>query len=234
MNIEESSNKNPLILRVIGLGKKYFVKNPWWLKKIYPQRTWNISTREKHLYLSFDDGPHPVMTPFVLDELKKYNARASFFCIGENVELYPSIYKRILDEGHSTGNHTFHHLNGWQTPNDTYLSGIAEAGKFIHSRLFRPPYGKIRSAQARKIPMAMGSKTAKIIMWDVLSGDFDPDISAEQCLKNVTRHAGPGSIVVFHDSEKTAAKLRVVLPEVLKFFAEKGYFFRSLENFKNP
>ena len=119
---------------------RYFVKTPWWLKKIYPHRLWQVATKEKIIYLSFDDGPHPVVTPFVLDELKKYNAKATFFCIGKNVVDYPVLYNKIIDEGHQVGNHTQHHLNGWKTNNETYLSDVALAAKNIQSNLFRPPY----------------------------------------------------------------------------------------------
>ena len=130
---------------------KYFVKTPWWLKRIYSSYIWNMKTKEKIIYLSFDDGPHPVATPFVLDELKKYNAKATFFCIGKNVMAEPAIYKRILDEGHAVGNHTHNHFNGWKTKDEIYLEDVREAAKFIDSTLFRPPYGRITSFQAKNI-----------------------------------------------------------------------------------
>ena len=117
--------------------KKYFVKTPWWLKKIYSSYIWSIDTKEKILYLTFDDGPHSVATPFVLEELKKYNAKASFFCIGKNVLAEPQIYKRIIDEGHAVGNHTYSHFNGWKTKDNLYLTDVSEAGKYIDSILFR-------------------------------------------------------------------------------------------------
>lgn len=224
--IDQNSNKNPFILRLIGLGRAYFVKTPWWLKKIYPDRVWDKYGTGKNIYLTFDDGPHPEITPFVLDELKKFNARASFFCIGQNAANRPEIYQRILDEGHRTGNHSQHHLNGWKTRDDIYLSDITEASKFIHSELFRPPYGKIKSSQVKKLATLLNKP--KIIMWDVLSGDFDENCSAEACLKNVTLHSRPGSIIVFHDSEKAMAKLKIILPAVLKYFTEKGYSFRAV------
>ena len=207
----------------------YFVKTPWWLKKLYPQRLWSIATKEKIIYLTFDDGPHPIATPFVLDELKKHNAKATFFCIGKNVVDHPVIYKRILEEGHSVGNHTQHHLNGWKTTKDDYLANIAEASTHIKSNLFRPPYGRIRSSQARQVPVVMKDNNSKIVMWDVLSGDFDEALANKSCLKNVINNAGAGSIVVFHDSEKAFAKLQFVLPQVLQFFTEKGFVFRSLQ-----
>jgi peptidoglycan/xylan/chitin deacetylase (PgdA/CDA1 family) len=225
---EESWNKNPFLLKVIGVGKSYFVNTPWWLKKFYPQRLWNIDTKEKNIYLTFDDGPHPIATQFVLDELKKYNAKATFFCIGKNVVAYPSVYKRILDEGHRVGNHTHQHLNGWKTDSNIYLHDIAEAARYIDSPLFRPPYGRINSFQAKNINKALKNKDAKIVMWSVLSGDFDSNIKKDKCFENVILNTKPGSIVVFHDSEKALPHLEYSLGQVLQFFSKKGYLFESL------
>jgi peptidoglycan-N-acetylglucosamine deacetylase len=202
---------------------RYLAKTPWLIKKIFSSYVWQIDTKENIIYLSFDDGPHPVATPFVLDELDKYGAKATFFCIGKNVVENPDIYKRIIREGHATGNHTQHHLNGWKTGDETYINDVNEASNYIDSRLFRPPYGRIRSSQARKI-----REQSSIIMWSVLSGDFDRSISPQKCLDNVTRHSQPGSIVVFHDSEKAFSLLQHVLPETLKFFSAKGYRFEKL------
>ena len=201
----------------------YFIKTPWWLKKVYPNRIWSIDTKEKNIYMTFDDGPHPVVTPFVLDELAKYNAKASFFCIGKNVQSFPEIYNRIITEGHRVGNHTQNHLNGWETNNEPYLADVSEASKYIQSDLFRPPYGRIRSAQVKEL------KNYKIVMWDVLSGDFDESLSKEKCLQNVIRKTSNGSIVVFHDSEKAFQRLKYVLPLVLDFFRDSGYSFKSIE-----
>jgi peptidoglycan-N-acetylglucosamine deacetylase len=201
----------------------YFAKTPWWAKKIWPSYTWQIDTGERVVYLSFDDGPHPVATPFVLDELSKYNAKATFFCIGKNVMAHPGIYQRVISEGHAVGNHTQNHLNGWKTDDETYINNIKQAAGYIDSRLFRPPYGRIRSSQAKKI-----RKQSDIIMWSVLSGDFDKGISPKKCFANVSRHAQPGSIIVFHDSEKSFPLLKDVLPETLKFFSSKGYRFDRL------
>ena len=206
----------------------YFVKTPWWLKRIYDSYTWSIPSNEKILYLTFDDGPHPEATPFVLSQLKQFTALATFFCIGKNVVSYPDIYKQILNEGHVTGNHTYNHLNGWKTSNDIYLKDISLASKEINSNLFRPPYGRITSFQAKNLKAAMGGKEVKVIMWDVLSADFDIDCAPEQCLANVVLPTVPGSIIVFHDSEKAFPKLQYSLPRMLKYFAEKGYSFKSL------
>jgi peptidoglycan-N-acetylglucosamine deacetylase len=225
---EKNWNRNPLLLRIIGMGGSYFVKTPWWLKKFYPGRVWDIETTEKIIYLTFDDGPHPVVTPFVLDELKKYNAKATFFCIGNNVTEYPAIYKRILNEGHRTGNHTQNHLNGWKSKNDVYLDNIAEAANHINSELFRPPYGRIKKSQAEKIGTVIKNKEPKIIMWSVLSGDFDIAINNDKCLQNVMKNTKAGSIIVFHDSEKAYPKLEYALPKALKLFYEQGYSFGKL------
>ena len=204
----------------------YFVKTPGWLRKLYKQCIWSIPSDEKIIYLSFDDGPHPAITPFVLDELKKYNAKASFFCIGKNVLAYPDVYKRIIDEGHATGNHSFSHLNGWKTNDSKYLNDVAEAKKNIDSNLYRPPYGRIKRSQLRQL----GSKNfnLKTIMWTVLSGDFDEKLPAEKCLENVLSKTEAGSIVVFHDSEKANIRMRYALTGSLKYFSGKGYRFEKI------
>jgi len=207
---------------------RYFIKTPWLVKKIWSSYIWDINTKEKTLYLSFDDGPHPVATPFVLDQLKKYNAKATFFCIGKNIVVYPDIYKRILDEGHIVGNHTHNHLNGWKTKSDVYLKDVAEAARYIDSDLFRPPYGRIRLFQAKNISKAIKNPDSKIIMWSVLSADFDSSVTNEQCLQNVILNAANGSIVVFHDSEKAFSHLQYALPGALQFFSEKGYHFKAV------
>ena len=206
----------------------YFVKTPGWLKKIYDSYIWSVPASDKILYLTFDDGPHSEATPFVLKELKKHNALATFFCIGKNVVAYPDIYKQIIQEGHSVGNHTYNHLNGWKTKNEDYLNDIALASNKIDSYLFRPPYGRITSFQAKNLRSAMKGKEPKVIMWDVLSGDFDISCSLQQCLANVLLASVPGSIIVFHDSEKAFSKLAYTLPRILNYFSEKGYLFKSL------
>jgi len=204
----------------------YFVKTPWWLKKLYSGLLWQVPERDKVLYLTFDDGPQPEATPFVLDTLKKYGAKATFFCIGKNVQEYPLIYRRILFEGHRVGNHTQNHLNGWKVRDRDYLENIRVAALSIDSDLFRPPYGRIGMLQAsilRAAPLHY-----KIIMWGVLSADFDRSLSAETCARNVIRHAGRGSIVVFHDSEKAFDRLRGALPAVLEHFSGLGYRFEAV------
>jgi len=204
----------------------YLKKTPTLLKKIFPERIWKINTDEKILYLTFDDGPHPEATLFVLDELKKYNAKATFFCVGQNVKENFSVYQRIISEGHKPGNHTYSHLNGWKTDDKTYVEDIAKASKIIDSDLFRPPYGRITKFQIKTIS---GEKLhLKTIMWDVLSGDFDPSVNGENCYLNVINNAKPGSIVVFHDSLKSFATLQYSLPKLLGYYFNKGYKFDTL------
>lgn len=203
----------------------YLVNTPWWLKKIYGSCTWQMPATEKKLYLSFDDGPHPEATPFVLDALKKYNALATFFCIGKNVVEQPHLYTRILNEGHRTGNHTQNHLNGWKVDNEAYFKNITEARKYIDSDLFRPPYGRISPFQVKLVTEKLAMK---IIMWSVLSGDFDPGINEEKCLQNIVTNMKPGKILVFHDSAKAMQKLTYCLPRVLQHFSEKGYQFERI------
>jgi peptidoglycan/xylan/chitin deacetylase (PgdA/CDA1 family) len=211
----------------------YFVKTPWLLKKLYARCTWQIPSREKIIYLTFDDGPHPIATPYVLDLLKKYQAKATFFCIGKNVVEHPAIYRRILDEGHRTGNHTFNHLNGWKVKNDQYIRNILDAAKHIDSNLFRPPYGRITKFQVKILtdiaPYKGSDRRFNIIMWDVLSGDFDTSLPAEACTINVINKTRPGSIVVFHDSEKAFPRMKDTLPDMLKYFSEKGYRFEVIQ-----
>ena len=205
----------------------YFSKTPWFLKKIYSSCIWDIPlTKEKTIYLTFDDGPHPQITPFVLNELNKYNAKATFFCIGNNVESYPAIYKQVIAAGHAVGNHTFNHLNGWETNDVKYLQNIDAAGELIETDLFRPPYGRIKKSQIKAL--ANRRVPFKIIMWDVLSGDFDNTISVEKCLDKVITNASNGSIIVFHDSEKAFKNLQYVLPRTLEYFSEKGYYFKKI------
>lgn len=203
----------------------YWVKAPWLLKKMFSSAIWEMPGTAKKIYLSFDDGPHEEATPFVLDTLKIYNARASFFCLGKNVATHPDIYARILNEGHAVGNHTHNHLNGWKTNDKKYFADIKKASEYIDSRLFRPPYGRISNLQAKYIPEAFDMK---IVMWSVLSGDFDEKLSEEKCLNNVLLTTRAGSIIVFHDSAKAFSKLKYVLPKVLAHFSEGGFTFERL------
>jgi peptidoglycan/xylan/chitin deacetylase (PgdA/CDA1 family) len=204
----------------------YLVKTPWWLRTLYPSLEWRRKGTDKNIYLSFDDGPHETATPFVLDQLKQYNAKASFFCIGKNVAAYPELYQNIIAAGHTIGNHTQSHVNGWKTKDEVYLQDIAEASALIHSDLFRPPYGRIKRSQVKKLKRQ--NPNTKIIMWDVLSGDFDADLTPDACLGYVVYHARPGSIVVFHDSAKALNRLQYALPKTLEHFTKEGYTFKAL------
>ena len=206
----------------------YFTKTPFWLRMLYPSCLWRypINSECKKIYLSFDDGPHATATPFVLDELKKYNAKASFFCIGKNVLAESAIFKRILNEGHRVGNHTFNHLNGWKSDNKAYLQNIQKAREQIDSDLFRPPYGKATAFQIHTLKRKLDYK---VVMWDVLSGDFDPAVSGKVAAERVIRKSRPGSIVVFHDSAKAFSVLQEALPIVLNFFSVEGYSFEIIK-----
>ncbi len=204
----------------------YLVKTPWWIKKwLYPGYRWSMPGNQKKIYLTFDDGPHPTITPLVLDLLRQYNAQATFFCIGHNVADHPEIYKRILLEGHATGNHTHNHLNGWKTKDADYIDNVLQASKYIDSHLFRPPYGRITRFQARLAAEKMG---LQIIMWSVLSADFDTTITAQKCWRNVQKATAKGSIVVFHDSEKALERMQFALKATLEHFSAMGFVFAKL------
>lgn len=196
---------------------------PLLLQRLFYSLTWRMPAREKVLYLTFDDGPIPEVTPWVLDQLARYNAKATFFCLGKNVRKHKPIYDRILREGHRTGNHTYRHLNGWTTFNSDYYKDIQLCKRLVDSELFRPPYGKIRPTQVAAL-----KNEFKIIMWDVLSRDYDRSLTGEDVLNKVLEETRNGSIIVFHDSLKAEARIRYALPKVLEEFARQGYRFLSL------
>ncbi len=207
-----------------------FTKTPSLLTAVYPECLWKGNTKAKAIYLTFDDGPIPEITPFVLDELKKWNAKATFFCIGKNVEANPEIFQRIINEGHSIGNHTYDHLNGWNVSDKKYFENIEKCESVLNSKLetqnlklFRPPYGKLKPSQ-----YSILKSQYKLIMWDVLSFDFDLKMEAEKVLKNVLDNAEAGSIVVMHDSLKAKPKVEFALPKLLEFFIDKGFKFEKL------
>jgi peptidoglycan-N-acetylglucosamine deacetylase len=202
----------------------YTIASPWWLQQLFPALCWHMPRNEKKIYLTFDDGPHPVATPFVLHALRAHQAKASFFCIGKNVAQYPQLYQQLLAEGHSVGNHTQNHISGWRHNDDSYFQDIGLAQQHIASNLFRPPYGRLKPGFVGRLK-ANGWQT---IMWDVISADFDIKISPQQCLQNVLRHTKAGSIVVFHDSEKALDRLQFALPQMLQHFAAKDFQFCAL------
>lgn len=238
----------------------YLVKSPLLLKWYYPSLLWNKSRSQKIVYLTFDDGPIPNVTDFVLNTLKSFNIKATFFCIGDNIVKHPAVFNRLIEEGHAIGNHTFNHLKGWKTDNETYLANFLKCQALTQTTLFRPPYGRIKKSQIAKLvttyelQVTSGSKPTtlnsqlnsakdianpnlqpttrnsklEIVMWDVLSGDFDPTLSPEQCYQNVINHTENGSIIVFHDSLKAFERLQYALPKTIQYLSEKGYQFGIL------
>ena len=261
----------------------YLVKSPLVLKWYYPQLLWNKPRNEKTIYLTFDDGPIPIVTPFVLKTLAVYQAKGTFFCIGDNIQKYPKEFSEVVKSGHSIGNHTFNHLNGWKTDDETYIANAQKAQELTQTNLFRPPYGRIKKSQIKRLRaegwMAEGEReqsemgrqksevgnqftrsqsqpsnadqylqtsnpslnlkpptfylppstqALQIVMWDVLSGDFDTNLSPEKCYQNVIKTTQNGSIIVFHDSLKAFARLQYALPRVMKHFSERGFKFESL------
>jgi peptidoglycan/xylan/chitin deacetylase (PgdA/CDA1 family) len=206
-------------------------RTPAILTWIYPHLLWRVNTPHKEIYLTFDDGPVPGPTEFVLDTLKAFEATATFFCIGENIRKHPEIFKRILQENHAVGNHTFNHLKGWTTSLLHYLenTSLCQAEITNHTtqvtNLFRPPYGRITKRQIEEL-----EKKYKVVMWDVLTSDYNPSLSPDRCLQGSIRASRPGSIVVFHDSIKAERNLRYVLPRFMEIKAKEGYTFQSLAN----
>ncbi|MFM6945025.1 MAG: polysaccharide deacetylase family protein [Bacteroidota bacterium] len=203
----------------------YLIGIPWWLKRLHNKGLiWSGTTKHKRIYLSFDDGPHPTITNYVLDLLKEHAIKATFFCIGDNVTKYPETFERIINDGHTVGNHTFHHLNGWKTDNLQYYKNILQAAKYIPSKLFRPPYGKIQPTPANYLL----TRGWRIIMWNSLSADFDPSLDGISCFNNVKSTLQNGSIVVFHDSEKAFDRMKIALPLLIQYCIEQQYEIRAL------
>ncbi|MCF8274164.1 MAG: polysaccharide deacetylase family protein [Flavobacteriaceae bacterium] len=212
-------------------------KTPSVVKKMFPKYVWSISTTEAVIYLTFDDGPTPEITEWTLQQLKKFHAKATFFCIGNNVEKYPVVFQKIINHGHAIGNHTHNHLKGWKTQTNDYLENASKAQQVINYQLsiansqassvnlFRPPYGRIKPKQAKQL-QALGYQ---IIMWDVLSFDWDKDVTSEKCLENVIKNTEKGSIIVFHDSLKASKNMMNTLPKVLDYYSKLGFTFKSLD-----
>ena len=194
------------------------------IQSLFPKYLWNIPSQEKVVYLTFDDGPIPEVTPWVVDTLNQFGAKGTFFCVGDNIRKYPEVYEYVIENGHQTGNHTFNHLSGWKTENDAYFHNISECDTLVSTGLFRPPYGRIKPSQFQFL-----SQQFEVVMWDVLSGDFDPKLSIEECYENVINNVRSGSIIVFHDSLKAEGKLRSVLPKVLQYLKENGYTCRGIK-----
>jgi len=197
-------------------------------RMFYPSLIWEMpKTGEKTIYLTFDDGPHPTITPLVLEILRKYNAKATFFCIGNNVRQFPATFELIKKEGHSVGCHTFNHENGWKTTTDDYIKSFESANSLIHSNLFRPPHGKIKRSELKKLKTTHAS-SLQIVAWTVIAYDWDHALSPEDVYKNVVRNAGDGSIVTFHDSFKAYNNMIYALPKVLDYYSRKGFVFKAL------
>lgn len=212
-------------------------KTPFILKRLFPNYVWDMAAKDKTLYLTFDDGPTPDITPWVLKQLSLYNAKATFFCIGNNIEKHPELFKQVVAAGHAIGNHTYNHLKGWKTATPIYIDNVRATEQIIRAqvpnlepqpnkaiKLFRPPYGKLTPKQGK----ALLAKGYKIIMWDVLSFDWDQRVSKTACLNDVLTNSNSGSIIVFHDSKKAARNMQYALPKTLAYFTEKGYVFKTL------
>lgn len=208
----------------------YWVKTNRFIKWLFSNQVWSLPNSENKIYLTFDDGPTPEVTEWVLGLLKQNEIKATFFCIGKNISSYPAIFEKVIKEGHSIGNHTFNHLSGWKTSTETYLKNIRDCETEIYklnsanNLLFRPPYGKITSAQSKKL-RKLGYK---IIMWDILTADFDTSISPEKCFENATKKVENGSIIVFHDSKKAFENIKHVLPKAIEYYKSKGFLFETL------
>ncbi len=207
-------------------------KTPWLAKKAFPSYVWDIPSKEKVIYLTFDDGPTPVITEKVVEILANYKAKATFFCIGKNIAENPTTYQQLLDNGHAIGNHTYNHLKGWKSSNATYINDIEKTQEILNSKLithnsklFRPPYGRIKPSQGK----ALEKLGYKIIMWDILAIDWDSSVAKEEVLNNIISNTANGSIVVLHDSIKASKNMLYALPKVLDHFTKKGYTFKKIK-----
>jgi len=199
-------------------------KTPLVVKKMFPNYVWDLPNSQKEIYLTFDDGPTTEITNWTLDVLKQFDAKATFFCVGDNIDKHPQVFQNIIDHGHVFGNHTHNHIKGWKSSTQTYLNNIEDASKLMPTKLFRPPYGQITPKQGKNL-IKLGYH---IIMWNVLSLDWDSTVSKESCLSNVINNTQSGSIIVFHDSEKASKNMKYALPKVLEHFSSKGYVFKSI------
>lgn len=201
----------------------HFARIPGIASFLFRDALFRVKEESKTAYLTFDDGPIPEVTPMVLDILAKYKVKATFFCVGDNVKKHTQIFQRIIAEGHSIGNHTFNHMDGWKANDKEYFENVNECSKVLNSKLFRPPYGRIKYSQYKEL-----KRDYKIVMWDVLSGDYDPNISTQQCMDIVRNNVRNGSIIVFHDSLKTQHKIFKLLIGAIVFMQGNGYELKPL------
>ena len=198
---------------------------PFWIRAIYPKSLlWRVKSSCREVFLTFDDGPVPEVTPLVLEILKKYNVKATFFCVGENVQKYPDVFNLVVKDGHAIGNHTFHHVKAWETDYHSYLSEVDQCNQLVKSNLFRPPHGQINRKIARKL-----KENYKVVMWSALTGDYDKKLSGDQCLNNAVKYTRAGSIIVFHDSIKARERMEYALPLYIEYCLKQGYTFGILE-----
>ena len=204
----------------------YLVKTPRIIDNLYAKRIWRMNEVEKVVYLTFDDGPIPEITPWILDRLNEYQAKATFFCVGENVLRHEDIYERILAEGHQVGNHTHKHLNASKYSDEQYFEDVEACAQVMDTSLFRPPYGRLGKQKEKHLL----EKGYQIIMWDVLSGDFDPKVDGEKCFDNVIKHVQNGSIVVLHDNIKSIETIHFALPKILDHLTAQGYELKAIPN----
>jgi peptidoglycan/xylan/chitin deacetylase (PgdA/CDA1 family) len=198
---------------------------PFWLRVLYPrQLLWRVPTSRREVFLTFDDGPIPGVTPLVLDILNRYNVKATFFCVGENVQKHPDVFSLLKSGGHVVGNHTFHHLKAWKSTREEYLSDVEQANALVGSSLFRPPHGQLN----RRIAAHLKRKY-KIVMWSALTGDYNQNLDGEQCLAHAIKHTRPGAIIVFHDSLKARQRMEYALPLYIEYCLSEGYSLGILE-----
>lgn len=202
---------------------------PLWFQRLFPGYIWQLPNQEKVIYLTFDDGPIPGVTEWVIDVLDQFDVKASFFVVGENVNKHPQVFKKLIDHGHLIGNHTFHHVRGWRTSTQEYIKEVERCNQSIIDNggeitgYFRPPHGRIKPGQAKEL-----RNQYKLLMWSVLTVDYDRNLNEKTCLSNSIKATSSGSIVVFHDSIKAEKNLRYVLPRYIEHFLKEGYSFQRL------